>query len=41
MVAGHFMALAALFVKAHPKPTVLCVNVLDLQASAAPTRAKE
>ena len=30
VVAGHFMALAALLVQANPQPAVLHVNVLDL-----------
>jgi hypothetical protein len=30
MVAGHFVALAALLVQADPKPAVLHVHVLDL-----------
>ena len=30
VVAGHLVALAALFVKPHPQPPVLNVGVLDL-----------
>jgi hypothetical protein len=30
VVAGHFMAFAALLVQAHPQPAVLHVNALDL-----------